>query len=150
MFFVRIAFFVVLVLILLPGNTNEKAEFHRKISEIGSDVSTFCDRNGEVCEKTTGFFDTLYQKVVTTVEMLEDMLRGNRGNENNEQNPQNYQNGNQYNRRQRHGSGDDYGRSPTAAVIPYSQNTLTSADLRPSWNGPKPWPSQVAYGGKAR
>lgn len=150
MFFVRIAFFVMLVIILLPGNTNEKVEFHRKISEIGTDVSTFCDRNGEVCEKTTGFFGTLYQKFVTTVEMLEDMLRGNSSNGNSEQDLQHMRDQHQWDRRQRQGYGYDYGRSPTAAMNAYSQNTLTAADLQPSWNGPRPMPNRIAYGNKSR
>jgi hypothetical protein len=149
MFFVRIAFFVILVLILLPSNTYEKAEFHRKVEQIGHDVATFCDRNVEVCDQTTGFFGTLYQKVVTTVEMIEDMLRGEKSSVPPEQDMRNRD---PYERRQRQGYGYDNGRYPTAAMTASSQNTLNAADLQPAWNGPKPMPTpnRVASGGKFR
>lgn len=144
MVIVRIAFFVFLLFILLPSNTYEKAELHRKVERIGHDVTTFCDRNSQVCDKTSGFFETLYSKMATTVEMLEDLLRGeDRGSVPSEQKPQ-------LGQRQRQGYRYDANRYPTAAMATYSQDTLTSSDLRPAWNGPKPWPSQVSYNGKSQ
>lgn len=146
MFFVRIAFFVLIVLVLLPSNMNEKAEFHRTIDRIGTDVTTFCDRNGEICEKTTGFFGTLYQKMLTTVEMLEDMLKSPSGGDNGQM----PRNGDRNDKRQRSSYNYDNGRSDTAAMTLQSQDTLTPSDLRPHWNGPKPLPARFAYGNKSR
>jgi hypothetical protein len=136
MFFVKIAFWALLVIILLPSNTQEKLEFYGTAQRSVSDVSHFCDRNAELCESTSAFFTGIYQKLTTTTEMIEEVLRdvGIGGNVENLQNDDTlWPNGRP--RPQREGKADNLGRM--AATSSMSQDTLTRADLRPSWQGPR-------------
>jgi hypothetical protein len=129
MFFVKAAFWIVLIILLLPSNGQEKFEFYATAERTISDIGGFCKRNPEVCEKTSNMVDGVVRKLRTTAAMIEDALRdagiGAR-REQTEERPAS---------RERHGQLDDDDPAMTAAAS-MSGDTLTNEDLRPSWHGP--------------
>lgn len=151
MFFVKVAFWALLILILLPSNTQEKIDFYNTAQRSVSEVSDFCVNNAELCEKTTEFFSDVYQKLLTATEMIEETLQdtGIGGDVSSLQSeapfgdsyPQDYEQP----RPQRQGKGDSLSRSHTSSMSGMSQNTLTRRDLMPSWHGPEYYASHDRY-----
>ncbi len=131
MFFVRAAFWIFLILLLMPTNDKEKSDFYTAASRTVADLSNFCNRNPEVCDSTGAIFETILHKMRTTVEMLEEMVqpasqrrdatgalpRDPRSEE-----------------RPRRGA-----RGDMLMVVPHptrSGDTLRPGDLQPAWRGP--------------
>src|SRR5262245_46791757 len=74
MFFVRAAFWIFLILLLMPTNDKEKTDFYTAASRTVSDLGGFCGRNPQVCDSTSSIFENILRKVRNTVDMLEDMV----------------------------------------------------------------------------
>ena len=151
MFFVKVAFWALLILILLPSNTQEKIDFYNTAQRSVSEVSDFCVNNAELCEKTTEFFTDIYQKLLTATEMIEETLQdtGIGGDVSSLQReapfadsyPQDFEQP----QPQRQGKGDNLSRALMSSTSSLSQNTLTRQDLTPSWHGPEYYASQDRY-----
>lgn len=128
MFFVKTAFWIFLIILLLPSNGQEKFEFYAVAERTIADIGGFCTRNPDVCEKTSGMVDGVVQKLRTTTEMIEDALRDSgiaaarRDQAEDRPAPE------------RHGQLD--GDPNMGATSSMSVDTLTSEDLRPAWQGP--------------
>ena len=129
MFFVKAAFWIVLIILLLPSNGQEKFELYVAAERTISDIGGFCKRNPDVCEKTSSMVDGVVQKLRTTTEMIEDALRDAGIGARREQT------GEQPGERERHGQVERSDPNMTASSS-MSGDTLTSEDLRPSWHGP--------------
>lgn len=129
MFFVKAAFWIVLIMLLLPSNGQEKFELYSAAERTISDIGGFCKRNPDVCEKTSSMVDGIVQKLRNTTEMIEETLRdvgiGVRREQTGER-PVSHE---------RHGQHDDDDPNMTASSS-VSGDTLTSEDVRPSWRGP--------------
>ncbi len=124
MFFVRAAFWIFLILLLMPTNDKEKLDFYTAAGRTVSDLGSFCDRNPQVCEKTAALFETIIHKMRTAAEILEDMVRST---------------GPGGNPRERRRDADMQGVSSTGAIsstAAVSQQTLRPDDLQPAWRGP--------------
>ncbi len=152
MFFVKVAFWALLILILLPSNTQEKIDFYNTAQRSVSEVSNFCVNNAELCEKTTEFFTDIYQKLLTATEMIEETLQdtGIGGDVSSLQSEAPYAIGYpedfEQPRPQRQGKGDYLSRSHMSSTSSLSsQNTLTRQDLAPSWHGPEYYASEDRY-----
>jgi hypothetical protein len=140
MFFVRAAFWIFLILLLMPTNDKEKADFYTTASRTLSDLGSFCTRNRDVCDSTGAIFEGLLRKVRTTVDLLEDMVRPEppranagpppRRNES-EHRPQRGANRDRWER----SDGGERG-GMIASTASRSQNTLRPDDMRPAWRGP--------------
>lgn len=128
MFFVKAAFWIVLIILLLPSNGQEKFEFYAAAERTISDIGGFCKRNPDVCEKTSSMVDGVVRKLRTTAEMIEEALRDAGIGARREQT------GERPVSRERHGQLD--GDPNMTAASSMSGDTLTSEDLRPSWHGP--------------
>jgi hypothetical protein len=137
MFFVRAAFWIFLILLLMPSNDKEKADFYTAASRTLSDLGSFCTRNRDVCDSTGAIFEDLLRKVRNTVDMLEQMVqpdppRANAGApaRRNESEHRPYR-GASIDR----GGGGERAEmlAPTAHR---SQHTLRPEDMRPAWRGP--------------
>lgn len=128
MFFVKTAFWIFLIFLLLPSNGQEKFEFYSTAERTIADIGAFCKRNPDVCEKTSAMADGVLQKLRTTTQMIEDVLRdagiGARREQSDEQ---------PYTR-ERHGKLD--GDPNMTATSSMAGDTLTNEDLRVSWRGP--------------
>ncbi|WP_125461691.1 MULTISPECIES: DUF5330 domain-containing protein [Rhodomicrobium] len=129
MFFVKAAFWMTVVLLLLPSNGQERYELYATVQRTAADIGSFCTRNPEVCEKTSSIASGFVQKLKNTAQTIEDMLRetgiASRRHEQSSLDPARYP---------RHkGWGGDAGVSSTSSL---NGDTLTSEDLRPRWRGP--------------
>ena len=128
MFFVRAAFWIFLILLLMPTTDKEKSDFYVAAGRTLSDLGGFCDRNPDVCDRTRSIFENLLQKVRTSVKMLEDVIRS----ENTDRDPATGH-GRPGDPRMQRGAAFDP-QLATAAVTP--QQTLRPDDLEPGWRGP--------------
>lgn len=144
MWFWKVAFFVVLILFLLPSNHQEKMEVYGTAYRSMTDLERFCYRNPEICEKTSSIVETVRAKFRTTTELLEEVLH----NAGFGAAPDSDENASPDERAQREGRTDSLpGSGPASAPArEVSQNTLTSDDLMPGWNGP----GRVAYQSRLR
>jgi hypothetical protein len=145
MFFVRAAFWIFLILLLMPTNDREKADFYTAASRTLSDLGSFCTRNPDVCDSTGAIVESLLRKVRNTVDMLEEMVtpEQSRANAVPVQRPNESQHRPQRGageRGDRAERGDRVNRGDRAEMIApassRSQNTLRPEDLRPTWRGP--------------
>ena len=128
MFFVKAAFWIFLILLLMPSNDREKSDFYVAAGRTMSDLGSFCSRNPEVCSKTTSIVETVVQKVRTTLQMLKDMVRSDgEGRDPRDLPPQRSGDG----RGQRGAHGE-----PVFAPAAGPQHTLRPEDLHPAWRGP--------------
>lgn len=130
MSFVRAAFWIFLILLLMPTNDKEKADFYSAASRTVSDVGGFCTRNPQVCDNTSAILERMLRKMRTTMEMLEDMVQSDAARRDGNP-PVRDRQGEQ---RQQHGGRGDLLVAPTSATR--SQQTLRPTDLQPAWRGP--------------
>jgi hypothetical protein len=121
-FLVRVAFWLTVVLVLLPSGSGEKSGAQANIgaadaiiaaSAAVSDMSNLCDRQPKACEVGAQAAVVLGQRAQAGAKMVYDLfsehsIRGDAGSVTN----------------------------GTARKWPVSQNTLTAADLEPAWQGP--------------
>jgi hypothetical protein len=143
MFFLKIAFWVVIIILLLPNNSREKNEFYGAAQRSINEISTFCTRNTDVCEKSTSFVGTLRQKFVTTGELVGEVVNGReqtveprRPREETASQPR-HRDAPAPRRNWRDGQLNN-GTSRTASTsTKVSQNTLNPNDLLPNWDGPR-------------
>jgi hypothetical protein len=136
MFYVKIAFWLILIMILLPSNAREKNEFYGVAQRSMNEISSFCTHNSKICEKSNSFADTMYQKFVNTGELVGDVVNGHskKGTTASQkrQEPQ---------RREPRRSWRDSRLDTdtrTASTDSFLHNTLTAEDLVPDWSGPRP------------
>ncbi len=129
MFFVKTAFWIFLIILLLPSNGQEKFEFYAVAERTVADIGGFCTRNPDVCEKTSGMVEGVLQKLRTTAEMIEDVLR-----DSGIAAPRREQASDRPVYPERHGQLDGDPNMTATSSMP--GDTLTSEDLRPAWQGP--------------
>lgn len=128
MFFVRAAFWIFLILLLMPTSDREKSDFYTAASRTISDFGGFCGRNPQVCNSTSSIFENILHKMRNAVDLLEDMVtpagtRRDAAGGRRERESQHYP--------QRGPRGD-----MVAPMSSRGQNTLRPADLQPGWRGP--------------
>lgn len=139
MLYLKIAFWVALVLLLLPTNRQEKLEVYGTAYRSMTDIERFCYRNPEICDRTSSIVETVRAKFYTTAEMIEEMLHsagigGGPAKDDDALPPSPQRQGN---------ASDPSHRAATSSVgrRSGSQNTLTRDDLEPDWYGP----GRIAY-----
>lgn len=80
MFLIRTAFWLTLVILLLPANKGEQIQILGTAEAAIQDVRTFCVRNPEVCEKSKTAFHGFSEKAQFGAKMLmsfiDDKARG--------------------------------------------------------------------------
>ncbi len=109
MFLIRTAFWLTLVIFLLPSNEEEQRAAVRTTGAMVSDVKSFCVRNPDLCEQGRGAFAAFSLKAKYGWRMLNDLMKDQQGTSGVE--PASYRQG----------------------AVPGSQNTLTGSDLLPIW-----------------
>ena len=134
MFFVRAAFWIFLILLLMPTSDKEKSDFYTAAGRTISDLGDFCTRNPDVCDKTGAIVTMVFRKIQDTVRSIDEAIGRNgegidRGDERHpgyttrERTPDPRQRG-------------DNGEARMAPAGDRSQNTLRKEDLAPAWRGP--------------
>jgi hypothetical protein len=126
MFLIRTAFWLTILILLLPTDEGQQNQVYGTASAAVQDVASFCNRNPETCATGRDAFDVLVHKAQYGARMLMDFIK------------------------ERTGTGEDedslFGETAAAsdeadaAVEPASwgasQDTLSPEDREVAWGGP--------------
>lgn len=117
MFFIRTAFWLGLLILLLPTDEQQQKVVYGNAEAAVKDLSTFCVRNPDVCEASKDAAHTFSKKAQFGAKMVMDFI-------------------------QETAAGDDvaptsdHGSRRPSFFRKEAQGTLTADDLRPSWSIP--------------
>lgn len=119
MFIIRTAFWLMLIVLLLPSNEQEQREVYGTAQAAVNDIKTFCVRNPGVCETSTVAFESFSQKAQFGAKMLMDFMKDASSDvaampiERDQRQP-----------------------GPVSMFRRESNNTLTADDLKVAWTAP--------------
>jgi hypothetical protein len=122
MFLIRTAFWLAIVILLLPTDSKQQSEVYGTAQAAVKDVTGFCDRNPDACAKGMDVFQIFMQKAEFGFEMLmgfienKDVAASNAADV-----PAAY---------------IPDPSEPTSFEPNPSLDTLEPQDLQPAWNGP--------------
>lgn len=117
MFMIRTAFWLSLLILLLPTDEQDQKIVYGNAEAAVRDLTTFCARNPEVCEASKGAASKFSQKAQFGAKMLMDFFQDASARTDIEVDESRSSRRPSFFRRE-------------------AQNTLTSEDLRPSWSVP--------------
>ena len=118
MFFIRLAFWLGVIVMLLPTDQQQQARVYNTAVSAVERASTFCDRNARTCELGAQAWASFLKKAEFGVRLLGALIpSGARSNEPEPSTPP---------LRQKAGLSDTVG----------TRGTLSAADLQPAWRGP--------------
>jgi hypothetical protein len=123
MFLIRAAFWLMIIVLLLPTDERQRSEVYGTAQTAVNDVATFCDRNPETCAKGKDAFGVLVQKAQFGARMLMDLINGR--SEPGEE-PADTQ-----------GLETSPAFEPTRFDLSASQDTLNPEDREEAWAGPE-------------
>lgn len=121
MFVIRTAFWIVLIILLLPSNETQQQRIYGTAEAAVHDIKTFCVRNPGVCETGRLAFDSFSEKAQFGAKMLINVVRD---------------------------LGEDTAATATIDAMPRGESTiatvradahgtLTEEDLKPAWSAPR-------------
>jgi len=73
MFLIRIAFWVALIVLLLPSDKERQAQLYRTASDAVHKAATFCDRNPALCEQGAKHWAMFRTKLEFGAKLVFDM-----------------------------------------------------------------------------
>jgi hypothetical protein len=76
LFLIRTAFWLMIIVLLLPTDEQQRSEVYGTAQAAVHDVATFCDRNPETCTRGQDAFGVLVQKAQFGAQMLMDLING--------------------------------------------------------------------------
>jgi hypothetical protein len=122
LFLIRTAFWLTIIVLLLPTDEQQRSEVYGTAQAAVNDVATFCDRNPETCARGKDAFGVFVQKAEFGARMLMDLING------------------------RSETGEQEGPSsearplfePASYDMSASQDTLNPEDREEAWSGPDP------------
>lgn len=119
----KIAFWGGLLLLVLPSNGEQRAATFMNVQRTLADIGGFCTRNPDVCDNVVSAFRGMGQKLGSTANMIESML---------------YEAGIGADRAQIRQPLSDFDSSdgPMTTSSLGAQDTLSSDDRYPDWQGP--------------
>lgn len=127
MFLIRTAFWLTLIILLLPASEREQREVYGTAGAAVRDLKTFCSRNPDVCQKSSNLFDTFSQKAQFGANLVMDFVKEVASDDTtvaaDADSPK---------RRT-----SLFGRRPQSAD---SRDTLTASDMEPTWHDPRSQP----------
>ena len=122
MFLIRTAFWLTLIILILPTNEQDQQKLIGTAGAAVRDLQSFCVRNPDVCEKSASLFDTFTEKAKFGAKMVGDFVK-------------------------EAANGDAPGATEATPATSRSalfggrprgaetQDTLTMGDLQPAWRG---------------
>ena len=125
MFLIRTAFWLIVLILLLPTDDRQRSEVYGTAEAAVKDVTSFCARNPETCAKGKDAFSVFMQKAQFGARMLMDFFNDETG------------------------SGGDASASlfdseaattaePASFDMSGSKDTLNPEDREEAWSGPDP------------
>jgi hypothetical protein len=76
LFLIRTAFWLMIIVLLLPTDEQQRSEVYGTAQAAVHDVATFCERNPETCARGKDAFGVLVQKAQFGARMLMDLING--------------------------------------------------------------------------
>lgn len=122
MYLIKTAFWLSLIILVLPTSAEDQGDIYGTATQTVRDLKSFCTRNPQVCTKSAEAWTVFKQKAEFGAKLVMDLV-------NSEGNDQT----------------QSYSATPSAKKTGLwidmfgarDQNTLTSADREPRWNGPR-------------
>jgi len=74
MFLVRSAFWIAIIILLIPSDPAKQAQMYQTASYAVHRAVTFCDRNGAVCDSAQGYWGVFKEKAAVGARMLGDLI----------------------------------------------------------------------------
>ncbi|HYJ58902.1 MAG TPA: DUF5330 domain-containing protein [Methyloceanibacter sp.] len=74
LFLIRAAFWLMIIVLLLPTDAQQRSDVYGTAQAAVHDVATFCDRNPETCARGKDAFSVLVQKAQFGARMLMDLV----------------------------------------------------------------------------
>jgi Family of unknown function (DUF5330) len=127
LFLIRTAFWLMIIVLLLPTDDRQRSEVYGTAQAAVNDVAGFCDRNPETCAKGKDAFAVFVQKAEFGARMLMDLIQ-NKTKSNDELTPS----------ETAPSSETSSMVEPTSFDLGASQDTLNSEDREEAWSGPYP------------
>ena len=121
MFLIRLAFWLGLVVLVLPTDEGQQARLYQTTVATVERVATFCDRNAGVCAAGTEFWATFVKKAEFGARMAVDLMSAS-GRKEEAVKPVRVEPANAR-------------AQPEPRATPPTRGTLTPADLTPPWRG---------------
>ena len=123
MFLIRAAFWIGLVVLLLPTDANQQARLYGAAAATVERVTTFCDRNAQACTAGAEFWATFVKKAEFGARIAVDLVSSG-GRKEGEVVPTPVRVEPEAPRAR-----------PEPRVHPSARGTLSPADLTPAWRG---------------
>jgi hypothetical protein len=120
MFFIRVAFWLGLVVLLLPTDQHQQARLYDTAVATVERATTFCDRNANACAAAGELWATFLRKAEFGARMAVDLATS--GGRKDEAAPQRIEPANARGQ-------------PEPRPHPATRGTLTPSDLAPAWRG---------------
>jgi len=117
MFLIRTAFWLSLLILLLPTDEQEQKVVYGNAEAAVRDLTTFCTRNPDVCEASKDAADTFSKKAQFGAKMLMDFFQDATAKTDLQ-------------------IDEERARRRPSFFRREAQNTLTADDLRPTWSVP--------------
>jgi hypothetical protein len=133
LFLIRTAFWLMIIVLLLPTDAQQRSEVYGTAQAAVNDVATFCDRNPETCARGKDAFSVFVQKAQFGARMVMDLIN-NRTSPNDEALPSDEAAPSQDMRNSQVSSMVE----PVRFDMSASQDTLNPEDREEAWSGPDP------------
>ena len=115
MFLFRLAFWLSVILVLLPADEQQQARLYGAATSAFERATTFCDRNAETCATASEAWSSLRKKAEFGYRLARDLANKRQGTDEASTPP-----------------------PPGAASKVDSRGTLSPMDMQPAWRGPGP------------
>ncbi len=115
MFFIKLAFWIGVAVLLLPTDAQQQARLYTTATSAVERATTFCDRNPATCTAAAGAWTSFLKKAEFGARLVGDLMSSS-GRQAPEASPPPRQN--------------------TSANTSEPRGTLSSTDMQPAWRGP--------------
>ena len=127
LFLIRAAFWLMIIVLLLPTDDKQRSEVYGTAQAAVNDVTGFCDRNPETCARGKDAFAIFVQKAEFGARMVMDLIQNKAGGGAGQPAPQETQ-----------GSDAAAFAKPILFDMSASRDTLNPEDREEAWLGPEP------------
>jgi hypothetical protein len=130
LFLIRTAFWLMIIVLLLPTDARQRSEVYGTAQAAVNDVASFCDRNPETCARGKDAFGVFVQKAQFGARMIMDLIndRNDRTAPSDEAAPSQDTRSSQVSSMV----------EPASFDMSASQDTLNPEDREEAWSGPDP------------